>query len=258
MSSFSYLFGRHTVTELLDPEVEREAIESAREGDEYAFELLARQYAPALRRAVRDGGAWQDRGELEQAALLGFAEAIRDCEGDRLAGIIRQYITRAVAEVTGSYTALHIPQRTLSRFASLIRKAREELGEDANYDHVLDWAEGLAEHAGMAPETFAAVRLARYSDSYHLLEENGIEPSSWEDAAYAVCESDAKLCGIALEAISDHERTVVSRAYGFSTYDPEPDAQIAQLLGLSRPKVQRLRTGALAKMRDALGLAEAA
>lgn len=66
---------------------------------------------------------------------------------------------------------------------------------------------------------------------------------------------DRLLVEAAFAAVDDLEEEVCRLAYGFSDYDPIPDSEVGYGLGLSRPKVQRVRASALGKMRDAAGVA---
>lgn len=246
----------------LSQDEERELLLAAQGGDEEAVFTLMYAYAPALRSAVaqyRNAGGVHADGhmmeELQSLVVLGFLEALKAFDPElhrRLAAIIGGYLADSLSAGLTSPIAFTVPPRTLKRFYSILRKA------DGNpYD-----AAALAPKYEMKTETFLAVLTAVRSASLDLptgAEDEDTFPASWEAARpvwmEAVDAEDAVLVEVAFEAVDELEGDVCRLSYGFTDYDPVPDAEIGDRLGFSRAKAQRIRSGALGKMRQALGVA---
>jgi DNA-directed RNA polymerase specialized sigma subunit len=240
-------------------EEERLALAKAQLGDQDATIALVYAYAPALRNAASSyrsaGGAWGgDSEDLRTAAIEGLLEAIHAFDPtshDRLAAIIAGYLADAVSTSIVGPIAFSIPSRTLKRFYGILRAAGGNVYEAA----------ALAPAYEMKTETFLAVFYAvRNVDSLDV--DHGTDESErwnradvrplWDGKEADV--EDAILVEAAFQAVDSLEADVVRLAYGFSDFDPVPDAEIAHRLGFSRQKVQRTRTGALEKMRAALAV----
>jgi len=257
------IFTRRVSTGKLELTEEREAIAAAQGGDDDATMRLVYAYAYSLRSAVvwytraipsagRDGLA-----DIYSQAIMGLMEAIHDFDPekfDRLAAIAPDKITGAVAAAAESAVNFKVPTRTLTRFFKILREA------DGN----VFAAAALAPTYAMKSATFLAVLSAvRDVDSY-----DGMVESAWDEgtadgshiAATPVAgvnsyDEDEVLVDAAFAAVDDLERVVCRDYYGFTDYNTKSDAEIAGDRGLSRPKVQRVRSSALGKMRTALGVA---
>lgn len=266
--------------ERLDVEDEKALLVAAKLGDETAKARLLIAYGPA----IRSGVAWyvrslataprrEDLDDVRSQAVVGVLEAIEahDPErSDRLAGIVASYVRNALATMAGDSAQLTIPERTLKRFSGILREAEGDVAK----------ALELAPSHEMKPETFLAVldavrnvesldgRLESFGDGTAAAWGKGDfaaggskdvgthGASSITPGADAVADvEDRILVEAALKAVDDVERNVVALAYGFAEYDTLPDAEIGARMGLSRAKVQRTRSGALGKMRSALGVA---
>lgn len=260
--------------EKLPLDEERATIALAKAGDEAATIKLVYAYAFALRMGVGShrhagGAGTTDVDDLRQSALLGLLEAIHAFNPEvhhRLAATVRGYIADAIAGSGATPVALSVPERTLKRFYGILREADGDTVKAAE----------LAPERSMTAETFLAVleavrnttsldagtdgmhsspRPGGYGfgegsdDSYGL---HGHE-SAPRDPAAAV--EDRVLVDAALRAVEGTESEVVGLRYGFTEYNPLPDAEIGERLGLSRQKVQRTATSALVRMRSALGVA---
>lgn len=248
----------------LSVEEERALIAASQAGDGAATETLIGAYSPAIRGAVQ----WyrralpsvpqrSDAEDVEQEALVGLLEAIRAFDPekhDRLAAIAAQYVRQRVAEAARSASAFAVPERTLKRFFSILRECNGDTSA----------ALELAPSRKMARETFLAVLASvRGVGSYDAPAPDGTtreesdrsvdgEALAWAQPEL-VGERDEDLVRAAFAAVDDVEERVCRVSYGFEDYEPQPDGEVAHRLGLSRPKVQRVRTKALAKMREALG-----
>ncbi|USL85050.1 DNA-directed RNA polymerase [Arthrobacter phage SWEP2] len=257
------IFSRRVSTGKLSLEDERQAIADAQAGDNDATMKLIYAYAYALRsavvwytRAIPSGGH-ADLEDIHSQAILGLMEAIQDFDFDRfdrLAAIAPDKITGAVASAAESAVNFKVPTRTLTRFFKILREA------DGN----VYAAAALAPKYAMKTDTFLSVLSAvRDVDSY-----DGLTASAFDDEAgdgsHLVAvpvagvnsyDEDEVLVTAAFAAVDDLERDVCRDYYGFSDYNTKSDAEIAGDRGLSRPKVQRVRSSALGKMRNALGVA---
>jgi DNA-directed RNA polymerase specialized sigma subunit len=270
------IFERYTEREQLTLEAERELIRRAKDHDEEAVIGLLYAYGPLLRKSVGRyryaGGVWAEnqssssasQEDLRSGAVLALLEAVEafDFERwDRLAAILPQITADELATALVGPVAFSVPSRTLKRFYSILRAAKGNVYEAA----------ALAPSLKMTTDTFLAVHQAvRKADSLDAFVTNGsgqTGDSSAEvigaaynndnagpvwDGAYADVE-DAILVETAFQVVDTLEKDVIRLAYGFSDYDPVPDAEIGERLGFSRPKVQRVRASGLAKMRVAIG-----
>jgi DNA-directed RNA polymerase specialized sigma subunit len=252
--------------ERLTLDEERAAIAAAQLGDEAAKLSLILAYAPAL----RNGVAWYTRAlpsapqaseleDVQSQAVLGLLEAIAAFDADvhdRLAAIAPGYIRNAVSGAAASVTGFAVPERTLKRFFGILREAQGNVYEAAR----------IAPSREMKPETFLAVLSAiRNVDSLEGLTDEGERHTGashrgeasasplWDNSTPDV--EDRILVEAAFAAVNTLEADVCRLAYGFSDYEPVPDAEIAARLGSSRATIQRTRAGALGKMREALGVA---
>lgn len=245
-----------TAAEALPLDEELALISRAQGGDEDAYNALLMQYRLGLRGLVRTeyarAGGFVDADETRANVLLGFAEALASCDGT----------TRLSAKLKGAtLTASHefhlvdnfnVPYRTRQRYMQALREA----GPDGN-------AEEKAVELGMSPEVFRAIREALRAGSYEGMLDDGTGEMSGRsreasmttvtpERAYAEVD-DAILVARAFAAVGELEEGICRDAYGFTEYDPIPDAEIAHRRGMTRPTVQRVRTRALEAMREALG-----
>jgi DNA-directed RNA polymerase specialized sigma subunit len=247
-------------------EEERDAIRQAKGGDQDATVALVYAYAAALRSAVGryrhagGGNADSDRDsyaveDLRSSAVTGLLEAVAkfdlDGEHERLAATISGYLTNEIGTGLVSPIAFSVPARTLKRFYGILREANGNVFE----------ATKLAPERAMRRETFLAVLDAvREAEGVEALQEadaaNGsgreIRMSPLWDGSEADAE-DRVMVEIAFDAVNTLEGDVCRLAYGFADYDPIGDDEIGGRLFMSRQKVQRVRSGALVKMRAALG-----
>jgi DNA-directed RNA polymerase specialized sigma subunit len=252
------IFKRNIERRFETVEAEQKAIALAKNGDSQAFIDLMYAYTFALRRACHTfrGTSAADAEEMRALAIEGLLEAIHAFDPevhDRLASIANQRIARKVSGDLCHSVALSVPQRTLSRFFSILRKA----GGDPYL------AAELAPENDMSVESFysvlAAVRASTIEEERD--DENYGSATSRLDTAMpigfdACAAGDTVLVNAALGILEDDlEAHVILMSYGFEDYEPVPDAEVAHRMGLSRQKVQRLRSSALCRMREALGVA---
>lgn len=248
----------------LSLEEERVTLAAAQLGDEDAKIAIFYAYAAALRNGVK----WYTRAQssvpqaadlddVRQSAVMGLLEAIQKFDPEkynRLAAIAAQHITSAVSHLSQDASGFSVPETSMKRFFKILRAADGNVFE----------ATRLAPTMEMRTETFLAILSAiRNVEGLEALTDGtddglaaGREVEVRSLFADNVAEAeDAVLVELAFDAVDDLERTVCRLSYGFDDYEPIPDVEVAHRLGLSRPKTQRVRAGALGKMRQALGVA---
>lgn len=233
---------------------ERETIHAAQSGDDAAKLKLLYAYAPALRNAVARYTDVLGSEDARSFAVLAFLDAIAqfdETKYDRLAAVVAPMVTNELAEAVANRADVTVPSRTRTRFFGILRRAEGNVHKAAL----------LAPTYEMSRETFYAVLEAINTESMDAPvgerdEFGGYErPAAplWNpDDVFADAE-DRILVEMAFTAVDDLETDICRMSYGFTSYNPVPDGQIADDLGMSRPTVQRRRAGALTKMRDALG-----
>ncbi|UDL14648.1 DNA binding protein [Arthrobacter phage KeAlii] len=258
MSVTAEIFNNSATFSFESVEAELEAIAAAKQGDNTATESLLRAYAPAIRNAVasfRSEGA--DEEELRASALLGFMEAINLFDPEkhnRLSAIVKKTLIHTLGVEYMTPTSFTVPTRTLQRFYGILRKAEGNVYEAA----------AMAPKFDMSRETFLAVLSAvrnvealeaTQDDSRGEFTGHGKEIQYrpiWDGSATDA--EDAILVAAAFAAVNELEADVCRLSYGFTDYEPVPDAEIGHRLGLSRQKTQRTRSSALGKMREALAV----
>lgn len=252
-TTLSDIFDRGAEQHLSQAE-ERETIHAAKSGDEAAKLTLLYAYAPALRNAVARYTEVLGADDARQAAVLAVLAAVETFDEekyDRLAAVVAPALTNELGELVALSASVTVPHRTRTRFFGILRRA----GGDVHA------AALLAPKYEMSRETFYAVLEAINAESLDAPAGERDEFGGYERPAvplwnpedvYADAE-DRILVEMAFTAVDDLETDICRMSYGFASYNPIPDGQIAADLGMARPTVQRRRAGALGKMRDALG-----
>ncbi len=225
-------------------------IAAAKAGNKAAADRLLTAYIPALRGAatreykrLRDT---HDMDEVRSLVLLAFTEAIHTTNPDsRLAGNLKGRIQHATHNDALPPSAVSVPPRTYSRFVQIMDAAEG------------DWAkaEELAPGLGMTVEVLRAVRDARHTWGSLDATMESASGADWEpnlaslaeETGYATVEQ-AAIVEAAFAAVDALAALVIRDAYGFTEYEPIPDAEIAHRRGYSRSKVQRIRTEGLVTM----------
>lgn len=226
-------------------------IARAKDGDEAATFDLMYAYGPALRAAASRYTGLLDAETARAEVIAGFMEVIHSVpEGAILAGFVKPMLSKALDEAVGNGPGFTVPQRTLQRFHAILREAGGDTTKGAM----------LAPSYSMTVETFVAVLQAvRSADA--------IDSGAGEERADAIDRAlpvwdvapddseDRVLVEVAFAAVDTVETEVCRIAYGFEDPEPQPDAIVAERVGLSRQKAQRTRAKALGKMREAVGIA---
>lgn len=247
------IFDRGAEVRLTQDE-ERETIHAAKAGDEAAKIKLAYAYAPALRNAVTRYTDVLGQEDARMAAVIALLDSVATFDPDRydrLAAVIAPALTNELGEQVASSAAVTVPHRTRTRFFGILRRADGDVHKAAL----------LAPKYEMSRETFYAVLEAINAESMDAQHGERDEFGGYERPAFPLWNpedvyadaEDRILVEMAFGSVDDLETDICRLSYGFSSYNPVPDGQIAADLGMTRPTVQRRRAGALAKMRDSLG-----
>lgn len=230
---------------------------AAQQGDTTAYEDLVLDLIGNLRALAQPFYDRLGRDEALAAALLGFAEAVaayrpeQDPDGVGVVPLLRPYVAAALGETEATRVAVTVPERSLKRWHGIVRRAEGDLERAAL----------LAPHYAMSAETFRAISEARRA--WHSIEEDETRETShgtdhalplWGNEDNFAAAEDRILVEAAFEAVDTLEEDVVRDAYGFSDYRPLSDGVIASRRGMTRPTVQRTRSRALGKMREALAV----
>src|SRR5690606_32789871 len=243
-------------------------------GDPEAAKMrLIEAYGPAIRAAVQNfgngivdgrspyagslgmGNHEMDIDDLQSAALVAFLSLIEDHDPEkspRLAGRVAAYLTRHLSKSFGAVSAFAVPTRTLERFYGILQAAEGDPEQ----------AEALAPSYEMSVDTFREIYAAtRNTGSLEVEMEGSDGHASTAAAASPVFTpspvadvEDRMLVDMAFAAMTDEEARICELYYGFTEYEPVPDAEIAHRTGLSRPSVQRKRSKALDQSRKAIGV----
>lgn len=223
---------------------------AAQSGDQESTETLYHSVISALRNWSRAFSATVDYDEALAVSSLAFYEAVMDFvpgDGSSFIGLLQGYVQSSLTDAgrfsggsSGSGVQVSVPERTLKRFHAILREA----------DYDLDKGIELARQHSMNPSTFL--------DIYRASADMGSEEDDLLAVASAESVSDlveeTVLLDAAWSSVNNIETTVCERYYGFTDYREHSDAEIAEGISFTRSKVQRTRTGALDKMRMAVGL----
>lgn len=243
---------------IADPAEERELIARAQLGEEAATVALIYAYAPALRRAAREHADTLGAEDARSSAIEGLLVAVAEWDADkvgrepRLAGNVARTLARTLGSQAGREANLAIPTRSLQRFYAVLRAA----GGDVQLGEKL-----AAEHE-LRPSSFRMIAEAVFADSLEELTATDTEsgPSVEGEARPLWSTSDGFsevedriVSELALDALDDRERAVIVASFGLLGGEPMSDSEVAEELGMTKPTVQRVRTAALATMRQATG-----
>lgn len=260
MLTITSLFTYDADAETLPLAQEVALITAAQDGDAEAYDELLRTYGPALRNAVNRAKKTLDVEEARSTALLAFHECLMGHDVDdenyvdgRLAPRLLPALKEALGEAQVEANALfQIPRRSFTRYLGILAAA----------DGDALAARELAPSMGMKETTFDSIRAVVHESTSVEAALAGSEGDTL--AATPILEvtehstfdevEDRVLIEIAFTAVDDEEARIIELGYGFTEYDPVPDAEIGHRLGLSRPAVQRKRGKGLSKMRESLGV----
>lgn len=248
----------------LSTEQEADLLAAAQAGDDTAMLTLMQAYGPAIRAAVANFGKAAaesgslDLDDLRSTALAGFIKAVHKYDGEKangkgLAGIVKPTLVDELTKALPSASPVNVPERTRRRYFTILAAA----------DHDPVAAANLAPSYSLARDTF--INLHAIFGTVSMDEASSVSgeatrhdeaTSIFNPSAIADAE-DAVLCELAFSAVDDTEERICRLSYGFTEYDPVPDAEIGHRIGMTRPTVQRHRANALRKMRESLAAGDA-
>lgn len=263
MMNLDEIFTYTDETFRLTVDQEREAIVLAQGGDPDATEALLRAYGRTLRKTVGKAKKVMDEEEARATALVAFTEVLQshDVEDEnyadpRLASRLKPHLLDSLGQAQAGAEAFTIPKRTLTRFHGILRAA------DGAPERGVEICESMGMSRDVFLATLDAVGTGALDESAS--DEDGrdrIESATplFADSHEADVE-DRLLIETAFAAVDDEEARIIELRYGFrSTEDYAageeiPDGEVAKIVGLTRPTVQRRRASGLEKMREATGV----
>lgn len=222
-------------------------IEAAQRGDLRAAMRLVDRYRPLLRKTVgkaRLARALQpaDAEDLHADLIVDLLEAVRDFDPAKGRGLAAVLPLRFAGVVSASIAPIiGIPRSTLNRYYDVLKSA----------EGVADVAARIAPGMGMSTDTFWSVYGALRTDTPDAAVE-----SPWSPGGYlrpAPREGQSEMVDRALAVLTDVQREVIERAYGFRELGAHSDGWVADEMGRSPSYIKKVRLAALAKMRAELG-----
>lgn len=236
----------------LTKEDELELIRKVQEhSDSEAFEQLCKGYTKGLSGCLKgftpSNGVSMDDAWSE--ILVGFYENIQkyDLDGQqdkRLAYGVKSLKYRLYALGEDSPSGIEVPARTMDRYKALRTKYEGNVIEMFKYSN---------EDQGLAQSTLLFIHELLTSTSINILEEMDY-PS---EARPGPGERDYDFIALAFAAIADDPQATDVIWLSFSFDQPEvkrkrTDGDVAEEMGLTRSVVQRIKAGALQRMREVL------
>lgn len=242
--------------EQLEPSFELELISKAKAGDNEATQILLDQYEPALRASMRKTYGTLDRDEARSAAYSALIEAVwkfDPARHNRLATIIKITLTQELEYESKTKQTFTIPERSLSRYWNILRKA------DGNHNKAAD----IADQHGMTRSTWLSIHssvtsthLPQFSDTeqepvYHSVFCTAQDPADFQQdtlkTVFEFLEDENDLTPEEIEVLGIH--------YGLLGVDCQKDyGHTSAELGLPRKEVIRLHTSAINKARRRLNI----
>lgn len=236
----------------LNPDEELDLIRKVQEtSDSEAFQALATGYAKGLSGCLR---GFQAGGEVSMddawaEILVGFYENVSNYDLEqptkRLAYGVKSLKYRLYGMRDDNTAGIEIPSRTMDRYKALRAK------HDGN---IIDMFKYSLEDQGLAQNTLLFIHeLTTGSASFDVLPEMDYP----EEARPGLGDRDYDFIALAFAAIADDAQAtdVIWMSYNFDQPDVKrkrTDGDVAEETGLTRSMVQRVRAGALQRMREVL------
>lgn len=258
MNEIAQIFTYTDADVSLTVEAEVDLIVAAQAGDADAYVRLLTAYGRTLRAVVNAAKKTVDEEEAQAVALVAFAEILSShdpfdeaYQDGRLASRLTPHLRDALGSLQAQENlTFTVPKRTYTRYLGILNEAEGDV----------EAARDLAPDRGMRVSTFDEIHaIVRKTSSAPLADDEDAEPQEGTPVLITAPSSfdeaeDRILIDVAFSAVDDEGARIVELAYGFTEYDPVPDAEIGHRLGLTRPTVQRKRGKALDSMRKALGV----
>jgi hypothetical protein len=237
-----------------------ELIEAHRSGHKTAGEQLLHQYAAALtgasykflrqlRNSGRTGVSFLEVvGVLTEAFFAYINEVDLTTAGEYPMAKLRFALSDAVRVEYRQHFAASIDAKELKTYMEVMALARLLATGRELTDADVEAARVDRSHAHISAQRLEAIRMLHRSDDLEVAAEL---PAETDEAAV----EDRIISAAALASLTDTEATVIRMACGFEG-EVLNDGLIAERLGWSCSKTQRVRAAALAKMRLTLGVVE--
>lgn len=235
----------------LDPHEELDLIRKVQEtSDSEAFQTLATGYAKGLSGCLRGFKATADVSMDDAWAeiLVGFYENVSNYDLEqpekRLAYGVKSLKYKLYGLRDSNPSGIEIPSRTMDRYKAL---DREYSGD------IVQMFKNSLEDQGLAPQTLLFIHSILNSGSIDVLGEMDYP----EESRPGPGDRDYDFIALAFAAIADDAQAtdVVWLSFGFDQPNEKrkrTDGDVAELTDLSRSMVQRIRAGALQRMREVL------
>lgn len=227
----------------LSAEEEQVLIEDAKNHDHDALVALVAAYAPLIIKHAPDKS--DESSSLVGAALWNSILNFDPTEAPRLGGVFRLNLLNEYNAAARESGFISVPESTLKPY----RKVMAAAGGD------LDVALDILDPKVMSRRRFLAA---------HAVVDRSMRVDLEEWIAIEEEEEYFALAYLGMDALDSQEHSVVSRCFGFEEVcvddryllpegsAPLSDRLVGVSLGLSRPRVQQIRTQAMATMRRVL------
>lgn len=220
------------------------------EASSEAFEELARGYGTALSSTMfrfRQGASGLSADDAWCEVLLAFYDLILESGGGeyRLSYFMPSMRFRLYGVLNASSPAISVPPRTMRRY----REAQKACNGE-----VLDMYRRAGEF-GMSPSSLLMISELLGSASLDVLGEAVLDQA--DTLSESGGSSTDEFVALAFSAIADDKEQSDVLWFYFSFDEPDmkrkrTDGDVAELLDLGRSKVQRIRSAALARIREVL------
>jgi RNA polymerase sigma factor (sigma-70 family) len=250
----------------LPPELERELVVSAQQGDARARDQLVDAFIPMITSVARvyRSSPGIDRRELVQEGVVGLLRAVEGYDPTRgtpfwaYAGWwVRQAMQQLVSELTRPAVLSDRAQRQLAR----LRAARGELlaacGREPSHEELADRARLTLDQVhnlltiDRAPRSTEAA-VATEDGVVGTVGELLVDPLAEGEYEHVLNASEQQELVARLTELSDRERKVLRARYGLDG-EEHTLRQIAERMGLSAERVRQIEQGALGKLAAATG-----
>lgn len=253
---------------LMAPELERELVVAAQNGDAAARARLVEEFMPLIASVARiyRGSQVVDRNELLQEGVVGLLRAVERYDPGRgipfwayASSWVRQAMQQLVAELSRPTVLSDRALRYLARLKDAHRQFLAEAGHEPSLAE-------LADAAGLTIEQVGSVltvdRAPRSTDEPLTISDSDAgtvgdlltDPLAEEEYDRAVTSIAAREILELLTELPDRERMIVQARHGLDG-EEQTLRQIARRLGVSAERVRQLEQRALATLATAAGVA---
>lgn len=224
---------------MLSPTEEHTLIRAAKVGDSTAKLALITAYEPMTKSLARPYRQIVDADDATSAIALGVLTAIAEVDDAGIpafAGFVRRFVNKELKANAQLLNTVNIPPHTMHRFMSILKTA----------DNSYEMGAQLASSMDMAEQTFRTIYLSLYAAA--LEDTDQLAPDCLAST------EDTILVQIALGAMTELQRKVVTIRYGLDAYSETTLLEAGEQLQLTRSVVYRHHAMALQAARQRLGV----